>query len=120
MPVDRPTRNRAKTLRAALTRPEQLLWDRLRLRQPGQPIFRRQHPVGPYILDFFCFRARLAIEVDGQGHGMGDRPRLDLARDAYLAREGIRTMRYQASEVMADPDGVANAIVDAARALGAR
>ena len=116
MPIKRITRSRAKTLRAAMTRPEFILWERLRIRQPGQPIFRRQHPIGPYILDFFCFRARLAIEIDGQSHDMGDRPRRDLERDAYLVREGIRTMRYQASEVMADPDGVANGIMDAARA----
>ncbi len=116
MPIERTTRNRAKALRRALTRPEFLLWECLRLRQPGQPIFRRQHPVGPYILDFFCFRAHLAVEIDGQGHGMGDRPARDMARDAYLAREGIRTVRYPASEVMADPDGIANGIMDAARA----
>ena len=116
MPIKRLTPIRAKVLRGAMTRPEFLLWERLRIRQPGQPIFRRQHPVGPYILDFFCFRAKLAIEIDGQGHGMGDRPARDATRDAYLAREGIRTIRYQASDVMADPNGVAAGIFDAARA----
>jgi very-short-patch-repair endonuclease len=119
VPIERITRNRAKALRAAMTRPEFLLWERLRLRQPREPIFRRQHPIGPYILDFFCFRARLAIEIDGQGHGMGERPTHDAARDAYLARKGIRTIRYPALDVMADPDGVAAGIFDAARALSA-
>jgi very-short-patch-repair endonuclease len=103
-----------------MTRPEFLLWERLRLRRPGNPIFRRQHPIGPYILDFYCFRARLAVEIDGQSHDMGDQPQRDLARDAYLSRAGVQTMRYRASEVLADPDGVACGIVDAARGLGAR
>ena len=115
MPIERTVRNRAKTLRRELTRPEVLLWARLKHRAPGQPIFRRQHPYGPYVLDFYCPAARLAIEVDGQSHGMGDRPEGDLKRDAYLLREGVRPLRYQASEVLADPNGVANGIVDAAR-----
>ena len=64
-------------------------------------------------LDFCCAKAKLAIEVDGQSHGMGDRPARDERRGAYLAREGVRVMRYQASEVMADPNGVANGIFEA-------
>ncbi len=120
MPTDRTVRARAKTLRRDLSLPEVLLWARLRHRQPGQPIFRRQHPFGPYVLDFYCPAAKLAIEVDGQSHGMGDRPQRDLRRDAYLADLGVRTVRYQASEVLADPNGVAAGIVDAARALAAR
>jgi very-short-patch-repair endonuclease len=115
MPTDRTVRAHAKALRRDLSPPEVLLWARLRHRQPGQPIFRRQHPLGPYILDFYCPAAKLAIEIDGQAHGMGDRPARDLRRDAYMASEGIRTMRYRASEVMADPNGVAAGIVDAAR-----
>jgi very-short-patch-repair endonuclease len=104
----------AKSLRTGMTPPEMALWMRLKHRAPGLPVFRRQHPFGPYVLDFYCAKARLAVEVDGQSHGMGDQPARDIRRDAYLAREGIRVMRYLASEVMADPNGVANGIFEAA------
>jgi very-short-patch-repair endonuclease len=97
-----------------MTPPEVLLWMRLRGRGPGRPVFRRQHPFGPYILDFYCAQARLVIEVDGQGHGMGDRPEHDARRDAFLAQEGLRVIRYLASEVMADPNGIAQSIFEAA------
>ena len=105
----------AKTLRAEMTPPEMALLMRLKYRSPGLPVFRRQHPFGPYVLDFYCAKAKLAIEVDGQSHGMGDRPARDERRDAFLAREDVRVMRYQASEVMADPIGIANGMFDAAR-----
>jgi very-short-patch-repair endonuclease len=81
--------------------PEVLLWRRLRGREEGKPVFRRQHPVGPYVLDFFCARARLCIEVDGGSHGFGERPKQDVRRDAFLRREGICTLRVAASEVPA-------------------
>jgi very-short-patch-repair endonuclease len=105
---------RAKSMRGALTPPELALWVRLRARGQGQPVFRRQHPFGPYILDFYCVKTRLAIEVDGQGHDLGDRPAHDARRDAYLDAQGVRVMRYRAAEVMNDPDGVAQAIIEAA------
>ena len=105
----------AKTLRAEMTPPEMALWMRLKHRAPGLPVFRRQHPFGPYVLDFYCAKAKVCIEVDGQSHGMSDRPARDERRDAFLAREGVRVMRYQASEVMADPNGIANGIFEAVR-----
>jgi very-short-patch-repair endonuclease len=101
-------------MRGALTPPELALWVRLRVRAPR---FRRQHPFGPYILDFYCAKAKLAVEVDGQSHDMGERPGRDVRRDAYLAGEGVRVMRYRATEVIADPNGVAQAIFEAATAL---
>jgi very-short-patch-repair endonuclease len=53
---------KARHLRRALSSPEARLWTRLRERAPGKPVFRRQHPIGPYVLEFYCARARLAIE----------------------------------------------------------
>ena len=108
---------RAKTLRAHLSLPEGLPWSRLRrLRRQEGPTFRRQHPVGPYILDFYCSSARLCIEVDGQAHGFGDRPLRDDRRDAYLKSQGIRVLRVAASLVLDDPEAVAMWLVDEARA----
>ncbi len=105
---------KAKAFRSDLSPPERLIWIRLRARHPGLPSFRRQHPFGPYVLDFFCAKVCLAIEIDGQSHDMGDRPQRDLRRDAYLAAHGVKVMRYRAQEVMTDPDGVAQAIFEAA------
>ena len=96
--------------------PEVLLWDRLRHRQVDSPRFRRQHPIGPYVVDFYCSQASLAIEIDGESHSMGDRPSRDKQRDAYLRGRGIVVMPYPATEVLKDLDGVADGIVDAARA----
>jgi len=106
------THTKAKALRKVMTPPEALLWSRLRSRQPGGPRIRRQHPVGPYIADFYCSDARLVIEIDGWCHNMGDQPEHDLRRDAWIAAQGLTVVRYPASEVLADPTGVADGIWD--------
>lgn len=90
------TQKRAKTLRRALTRPEQTLWTMLRRNQLGLH-FRRQHALGPYILDFYCAAARLCVEVDGPIHA--ERSAHDAARDAWLASQGVRTLRLSADDV---------------------
>jgi very-short-patch-repair endonuclease len=108
------THARAKQLRQTMTPPEVILWVRLRARQPGGPRIRRQHPIGPYIADFYCADARLVIEIDGWCHNMGDTPARDEGRDAWMAEKGLSVMRYPASEVLADPTGVADGIWDRA------
>jgi very-short-patch-repair endonuclease len=95
------TIQRAKRLRRELSLPEALLWQELRKRPAGLK-FRRQHPAGPYVLDFYCDALRLAIEVDGEAHARGDRPARDNARDAWLALRGVRTLRVPAREVLED------------------
>ena len=85
--------------------PEVLLWQMLRTR-PGGLKFRRQHASGPYILDFFCSDARLAIEIDGEAHSRGDRPARDAARDSYFAHAGIDTLRIAARDVLDDVGAV--------------
>jgi very-short-patch-repair endonuclease len=91
--------------------PEVRLWQELRTR-PGGFIFRRQRPADPYVLDFFCRSAALAIEVDGEAHDMGDNPLRDLRRDAALSRRGIKTLRFPAAEVMSNLEGVLANIVE--------
>ena len=66
--------------------------------------FRRQHPIGPYGLDFYCAAAKLCVEVDGQTHWLGDAQARDLERDAWLALRGVRTLRLSASLVFEDLD----------------
>jgi very-short-patch-repair endonuclease len=101
----------AVRLRGKLSAPEVRLWIRLRERVPGKPIFRRQHPIGPYVLDFYCAKAHLAIEIDGASHDMGDRPRRDMQRDAWLMEHGLTVMRIAATDLMRGVDDAADAIV---------
>jgi very-short-patch-repair endonuclease len=106
---------RARRLRKDMSLPEVLLWKLLKA-QPEGVKFRRQHPSGVYVLDFFCADARVAIEIDGQSHDFGDRPERDQRRDAWLKSQGIETLRIPASEVLEDCAVVANGIVQYARA----
>jgi very-short-patch-repair endonuclease len=106
----------ARHLRRALTVPEARLWNRLRQRAPGKPVFRRQHPIGPYVIDFYCAKARLAIEIDGMNHDMGDRPRRDEQRDAWLKEHGVTVVRIPSIELTRAIDDVADAIVRMATA----
>ena len=98
----------ARRLRRELSLPEKLLWVRLRR---AEVRFRRQHPIGRYVLDFYCPAAKLAIEVDGAAHDFGDRPQRDEARTAWLRTEGIETLRIPAKDVLADPDALADALI---------
>ena len=95
-----------------MTPPEVVLWVRLRPRQPDAPRIRRQHPIGPYIADFYCAEARLVIEVDGWGHNMGDQPARDERRDAWMTAQGLMVLRYAADDVMRDPTAIADGIWD--------
>jgi very-short-patch-repair endonuclease len=97
-----------RRMRRELSLPETLLWVRLR---GAELRFRRQHPIGAYILDFYCPGARLAIEVDGAAHDMGDKPERDELRTQWLKGEGIEVLRIPAKEVLADPDAVADALL---------
>ncbi|HEX7752556.1 MAG TPA: endonuclease domain-containing protein [Novosphingobium sp.] len=104
------TQKRARALRKEMSLPEMLLWQRLKGRPNGLK-FRRQHPAGKYVLDFYCSDARLIVEVDGQAHGMGDRPERDEVRDSYFRRSGLRVLRLAAADVLRDPDESAASIV---------
>ena len=105
-PKARPRSTRsARQLRRKMTLPEVILWHWLRQRPSGLK-FRRQHPTGPCVLDFFCSDAGLAIEVDGEAHSLGDRPWRDAVRDDWLEAAGIRTLRIPAAEILTDADAV--------------
>lgn len=106
---------KARRLRKTMSLPEVLLWEHLRKR-PGGLKFRRQHPSGPHVLDFFCSDARLAIEIEGEGHNRGGQPRRDGVRDAWFAKAGIETMRIPAKVVLRDAVAAAEGIADYALA----
>jgi very-short-patch-repair endonuclease len=86
-------RSRAKELRRAMTISERRLWNWLRNRTFERFKFRRQVPVGPYVLDFFCPALKLAIEVDGVHHETPWVAEYDDSRASYLDRHGIRVVR---------------------------
>jgi very-short-patch-repair endonuclease len=109
------TFRRAKELRQTLSRPEAKLWISLSRRRLEGLHFRKQHPIGPYILDFYCSLARLAVEIDGESHGYGDRPERDERRDRWLLERGIVTLRVPARAVLEDADGVLRLIAEVAR-----
>jgi very-short-patch-repair endonuclease len=96
------TRKRARALRRKMTLPEVILWQELRRGNLKRLRFRRQHPVGPYILDFFCSTARLAIEIDGTVHHGAQQSDHDERRDRQLAKNGIRVLRIAAADILND------------------
>jgi very-short-patch-repair endonuclease len=100
--------DRARTLRQIETPPEDLLWLALRNGQIGGMKFRRQHPVGPYVVDFFCHSAKLVVEVDGMSHD--DKAAGDAARTNLLESQGLRILRVTNEDVMRDLDAVTRAI----------
>ena len=101
---------RAKQFRRELSKPEWLLWQILRTSPNGHK-FRKQHPAGPFILDFFHAKANLAIEIDGYAHDTGQRPDCDANRDAWLAEHKIDTLRIPAVDVLRDAVETAEAII---------
>jgi len=105
---------RARALRRDMTLPEGMLWQALRHR-PENLKFRRQHPIGRCIVDFYCPAARLVIEADGENHSMGDNPQRDVRRDQWLRSQGLSVLRFSAADVMSDLQSVVTAIVHACR-----
>ena len=106
----KPTIARARAMRATLSPPEARLWVALRRLRGDGFHFRRQAPFEPYFLDFVCHAHRLAVEVDGSQHGLPEQARHDAERDAALARAGYRTLRFAASDVLGNLEGVVTAI----------
>jgi very-short-patch-repair endonuclease len=99
---------RARGLRHEETPPEELLWLVLRNGQIGGLKFRRQHPVGPYVVDFYCHSAALVVELDGMSHDR--RASQDAARTGYLESQGLRVLRVTNEDVMDNLDGVTREI----------
>ena len=91
---------RIRELRQAQTEAEQRLWRLLRHRRFQGFKFRRQHPITPYILDFYCHEARLGIEVDGGQHNDPETRRQDAGRTVFLASKGITVLRFWNHEVL--------------------
>ncbi|MFQ2125262.1 endonuclease domain-containing protein [Aeromonas jandaei] len=90
----------AKRLRRDATQAEQKLWQQLRNRRLAGLKFRRQMPIGPYVVDFICLEQGLVIEVDGSQHGTQANQMHDEARTAYLNQQGFRVIRVWNNDVL--------------------
>lgn len=101
---------RARALRKNPTDAEGKLWAHLRLRQLGGYKFRRQHPIGTYIVDFFCIEKKLIIEVDGGQYD--DNKCYDSKRDKWLENKGFRVLRFWNNEVLTYIETVLAVIAD--------
>jgi very-short-patch-repair endonuclease len=103
----------ARRLRTTPTDAEMRLWSRLRRRQLAGFRFRRQHPMGPYVVDFFCPDTKLVVEVDGGQHADSA---TDAVRTRWLEARGYRVVRFWNNDVLANTEGVLLAILGALRA----
>ena len=102
----------ARNLRQRQTDAESLLWAMLRNRRLEGLKFRRQHPIGRYVLDFYCPDARLAVELDGEQHGEDVGQARDAEREAFLLKNGIRTVRFWNHEVLTELEWVLETIFE--------
>ena len=101
--MDRSAVTFAKTLRRDCTDAESLLWRHLRGRRFASCKFKRQQPLGPYVVDFVCFAARVVVEVDGGQHLLSES---DAARDAWLRQQGFKILRFWNNDVLLRTESV--------------
>jgi len=102
---------RARTFRKAMTDGEQKLWSRLRRKQLGS-YFRRQTPIGKYVVDFVCWKEKLIIEIDGSQHFTNTGKEHDRLRDQFLQQQGYRILRFNSVEVLNNTEGIVDAIYE--------
>ena len=110
--VSVPVQN-ARALRQASTTAEQLLWRHLRNRQLAGAKFRRQHPLGPYILDFVCLEQGLVVEIDGGQHADLQAQDYDQQRTVWLQQQGLRVLRFWNHEVVQQTNEVLARVLQA-------
>lgn len=105
----------ARTLRKNTTDAERVLWIALREFKQAGLHFRKQAPIGPYVADFACHRARLIVELDGDQHGEDRNIVYDAKRTAFLNSRGYRVLRFANWEVLRERQRVLDVIFDAAK-----
>ncbi|MBI3043246.1 MAG: endonuclease domain-containing protein [Betaproteobacteria bacterium] len=104
---------RARKLRNHMTEAEQRLWQKLKRRQLATLKFRRQQPIGSFIVDFVCLERRVIVEVDGGQHA--DRVPDDEQRTCWLQAQGYRVLRFWNNEVLGETEAVVQAIFEAVK-----
>ena len=110
LPYNRNLKQHSRQLRENMTDAERHLWAKIRMKQLKGYQFYRQKPIGDYIVDFFCPRAKLIIEVDGSHHLVGEKIEYDKIRDEYLSSLGLRVLRFTNADVLMHIEGVIESI----------
>ncbi|MYZ49808.1 DUF559 domain-containing protein [Rhizobiales bacterium L72] len=113
--IDAKVRHRARTLRKSSTLGERVMRDHLRALRPFGAHFRREAPIGPYVVDFAWLSARIVIEIDGASHDLPGRAEQDAVRDRFLRAEGFRVVRVRDADVLAGSAEAFARIEDALR-----
>ena len=102
----------ARQLRENATDAERCLWTKIRMKQLKGYQFYRQKPIGDYIVDFFCPRAKLVIEIDGSQHFADEMTEYDRIRDEYLSSLGLRVLRFTNTDVLTHIERVIESIIE--------
>ena len=108
--VYRDIKERARHMRKHPTFAEAILWQRLRHKRVNGFRFRRQHPIGRFIVDFYCAESRLVIEVDGASHSQPGQAEYDQDRQCFLEQMGLKLLRFTNEQVTRETDKVVEAI----------
>jgi very-short-patch-repair endonuclease len=111
------TFDKAKLLRNNMTEAEKILWDLLKNRSVFKARFRRQHPIGIFVVDFYCHEYKLAIEIDGEIHLKNEVIEYDDGRSHDIEKYGIKILRYTNNEVFTDPKKIINEILKTMKVL---
>jgi very-short-patch-repair endonuclease len=106
-------RGNARALRRDLTEAERIIWNAVRARRLHGAHFRRQAPIGPFIVDFVCHDAGLIVEIDGGQHFDPEQIKRDLKREGLLKSKGYRILRFNNHDVMTNRQGVLETIASA-------
>jgi len=112
LPYNKNLKQLSRQLRNNMTDAERQLWAKIRTKQLKGYQFYRQKPIGDYIVDLFCPKAKIVIEIDGSHHLVGETIYYDRIRDDYLTSLGLRVLRFTNTEVMRNIEGVIEKIGD--------
>ena len=112
LPYNKNLKQYSRQLRENMTDAERKLWAKIRRKQIKEYQFYRQKPVGDYIVDFYCPRAKLVVEIDGSQHLVGETIQYDRIRDDYLSSLGLRVVRFTNTDVLMNIKGVVERIKD--------
>jgi very-short-patch-repair endonuclease len=111
-PYNKKLKPPSRQLRTNMTDAERLLWSKLRMRQLKGLIFYRQKPIGEYIADFYCPKAKMVIEVDGGHHFKEENIEYDRLRDQYMASLGLLVLRFSNTEIIENTEGVVEKLLE--------
>jgi len=112
LPYNGNLKQLSRQLRENMTDAERHLWAKIRMKQLKGYQFYRQKPIGDYIVDFFCPRAKLVIEIDGSQHLSDEKAEYDRIRDEYMSSLGLRVLRFTNTDVLKRIEGVVESIIE--------